>query len=150
MKLPSMSALLLAASLLIACEDNSKTPYLEFAGGGFIFNYRNADAYYGFVVRPKKPLPERSLLEARFEMPGGAPDYVVTTKPAPGQLQYMFKTDTLRGIVKGHDYKAVIRLVDGATGAEIARYEKTFHTDVDQASLPDKPLVVGPAYQQPQ
>jgi hypothetical protein len=147
MKLPNISALLFAAILLAACEDNSKTPYLEFAGGGFIFNYRYADAYYGFVVRPKKPLPEGSVLEARFEMPGGRPDYIVTTKAAPGQLQYLFKTDTLRGIVKGHDYKAVIRLVDGATGIEIASYEKTFHADLDQASLPDKPLVVGPAYQ---
>jgi hypothetical protein len=150
MKLPNISALSLAASLLIACEDNSKTPYLEFAGGGFIFNYRNADAFYGFVVRPKKPLPEGSALEARFEMPGGAPDYIITAKAEPGQLQYSFKTGTLRGIVKGHEYKAAIRIVDGATGAEIARYEKTFHTDVDQASLPDKPLVVGPAYQPPQ
>ena len=150
MKLPDLAAVLLAASLLSACEDNSKPPYLEFAGGGFIFNYRNADAFYGFVVRPKKPLPEGSALEARFEMPGGAPDYIVTAKAASSQLQYSFKTDTLRGIVKGHDYKAVIRLVDGATGVEIARYEKTFHTGIDQASLPDKPLVVGPAYQQPE
>lgn len=150
MKLPNISALLLAAILLIACEDNSKTPYLEFAGGGFIFNYRYADAYYGFVVRPKKPLPEGSVLEARFEEPGGKSDYIVTAKTTPGQLQYMFRSDNLRGIVKGHDYKAAIRLVDGATGAEIARYERTFHADFDQASLPDKPLVVGPAYQQPE
>jgi hypothetical protein len=147
MKPPSCTVIFIAASLLAACEDNSKAPYLEFAGGGFIFNYRNADAYYGFVVRPKKPLPEGSVLEARFEVPGGAPDYIVTTTAAPGQLQYMFKTDTLRGIVKGHDYRAVIRIIDGTTSAEIARYEKTFRTDVDQASLPDKPLVVGPAYQ---
>ena len=136
MRLPSLTVLLAAACLLAACEDNSKSPYLEFAGGGFIFNYRYSEAYYGFVVRPKKPLPE------------GAPDFIVTAKAAPGQLQYMFKTDPLHGIVEGHGYKAVIRLLDGTTGTEIASYEKTFHADFDQASLPDKPLVVGPAYQQ--
>jgi len=148
MKLPNFAVLLIAASLLAACEDNSKTPYLEFAGGGFIFNYRYSEAYYGFVVRPKKPLPEGAVLEARFESPGGAPDFIVTAKAAPGQLQYMFKTDPLHGIVKDHGYKVVIRLVDGITGTEIASYEKTFHADFDQANLPDKPLVVGPAYQQ--
>lgn len=147
MKLPSLTALLVAASLLAACEDNSKTPYLEFAGGGFIFNYRTADAYYGFVVRPKKPLPDGAVLEARFEVPGGRPDYIVTAKSTPGQLQYMFRTDSLRGIVKNHDYRAAILIIDGVMGAEIARYERTFRSEMDQASLPDKPLVVGPAYQ---
>ena len=32
-------------------------------------------------------------------------------------------------------------------GKELARYERSFHTDVDQASLPSKPLVVGPGYE---
>lgn len=147
MRLLSLIVLLIAAGLLAACEDNSKTPYLEFAGGGFIFNYRYAEAYYGFVVRPKKPLPEGAVLEARFEVPEGGPGYIVTAESAPGKLQYMFRTEPLRGIVKGHGYRAAIRLLDGSTGAEIASYEKTFRADFDQSSLPDKPLVVGPAYQ---
>jgi hypothetical protein len=136
----------LLLGLLVSCEDNAATPYLEFAGGGFVFNYRNADHYYGFVVRSRKPLPEGAILEARFEMPQGAPEQVVRAEPAPGQLQYAFRTQTLRGIEKGHDYKAVIRVIDGKTGSEIASYAKSFHTDVDQASLPDKPLVTGPGY----
>lgn len=148
MKLPSLTALLVAAGLLAACGDNSKTPYLEFAGGGFIFNYRYSEAYYGFVVRIRKPLPEDAMLEARFEVPEGRPDYIVTAKTAPGKLQYMFRTEPLHGIVKGHGYRAAIRLLDGATGGEIASYEKTFRADFDQSSLPGKPLVVGPAYQQ--
>ena len=58
-------------------------------------------------------------------------------------------TAQLNGIVKDHPYRAVLRIIDGATGTEIARYEKTFKTAVDQSTLPDDPLVVGPAYQQP-
>jgi hypothetical protein len=131
--------------LLAACGDDAATPYLEFAGGGFIFNYRTADHYYGFVARRKKALPEGSRIEARFEVPAG--EEVVIQDVRSGQLQYMFRTGDLEGIVKNHPYRAVLRLIDGKTGAEIARYERTFRTDVDQTSLPREPLVIGPAYQ---
>jgi hypothetical protein len=39
-----------------------------------------------------------------------------------------------------------MRLID-AQGKEVARYERSFQTDVDQSTLPDQPLVVGPGYQ---
>ena len=137
------------AMLLAACGDDAAKPYVEFVGGGFIFNYRTANHYYGFVVRQKKPLPEGSRLEARFEVPGG-PEQVVEQQARSGQLQYVFQTGDLQGIVKGHPYKASLRLLDGATGAEIAKYETSFKTEVDQSALPEEPLVVGPGYQQPE
>jgi hypothetical protein len=80
-------------------------------------------------------------------MPGGAEPYVATEKAVSGQLQYSFKTPFLTGIEKDREYKTVIRLLD-SSGKEIAHYERSFHTDVDQATLPSKPLVVGPGYQQ--
>jgi len=140
--------LILALGLaLAACGDNSASPYLEFAGGGFIFNYRNAEAFYGFVARPVRTLPEGAVIEVSLDMPNGAPPCVTTEKAVPGKLQYSFKTPFLTGVEKGHDYKAVMRVLD-ATGKELARYERSFKSDVDQASLPSKPLVVGPGYQQ--
>jgi hypothetical protein len=143
----TLSALLLAASLTLAsCGEDTSSPYLEFAGGGFIFNYRNAEAFYGFVARPLRTLPEDAVIEARFDMPGGAQPFVATEKVIPGQLQYSFKTPFLTGIEKDHEYKAVIRLID-PKGQELARYERSFHTDVDQATLPSQPLVVGPGYE---
>jgi hypothetical protein len=145
-----MKATLLAfvlAFMLAACSEDTSVPYLEFAGGGFIFNYRNAEAFYGFVAYAKRTLPEGALIEASFDMPRGAQPYVATEKANPGQLQYSFKTPFLTGIEKDHEYKAVMRLID-SSGKELARYERSFHTDVDQASLPSKPLVVGPGYQQ--
>jgi hypothetical protein len=138
---------LLAGLALTACEDDTAKPYLEFAGGGFVFNYRNADHFYGFVARQKKPLPEGSVIEVRFEVPGG--EEMLSRSSRPGQLQYSFQTGNLRGIVKDHPYTATLILRDGKTGTEIARYQKTFVTSVDQASLPDKPLVVGPGYAKP-
>lgn len=132
---------------LMGCKEDPNAPYLEFAGGGFIFNYRNAEAFYGFVARPVRSLPEGSVIEAQFEVPNSSMPYIVTQNVRPNVLQFTFRTEDLRGIEKGHAYKAVMRLLASPTGPEIARYERTFHTDVEQASLPDKPLVVGPGYQ---
>ena len=132
------------------CEEDKTAPYFEFAGGGFIFNYRNAEHYYGFVARPKRTLPQDAVIEAHFEMPGGRPPLVLTEPVRPGRLQYMFRTGHLLGIVKGHPYKVVLKLVDGKTGIALGQIEKTFATEVDQASLPREPLVFGPGYQQPQ
>ena len=129
---------------LAACRDDSATPYLEFAGGGFVFNYRTADHYYGFVARQKKPVPEGSKIEVHFEVPGG--EEVQVQDGRPGQLQYVFQTGNLRGILKDHPYKVTLLVKDGS-GMELARYERTFTTDVDQSSLPDQPLVVSPGYQ---
>jgi hypothetical protein len=61
-------------------------------------------------------------------------------------VQYAFHSPNLTGVKPKRDYKAVMRLID-AQGKEIARYEQNFHTDVDQATLPSQPLVVGPGYQ---
>jgi hypothetical protein len=138
------------AGLLLSCKDDASTPYVEFVGGGFIFNYRTANHYYGFVVRQKKPLPEGSRLEARFEVPAGEPEQIVEQHMRRGQLQYVFQTGDLNGIVKDHPYKATLRILDGTTGAVIAKYETTFKTDVDQSTLPQGPLVIGPGYQQPE
>jgi hypothetical protein len=79
-------------------------------------------------------------------VPGRPDPAVIREKVVQGKVQYSFRSPSLRGIVPGHHYKAVMRLID-AEGKEVARYERKFHTDVDQASLPDQPLVVGPGYQ---
>ena len=136
--------LLLAAAGLVACGDETARPYLEYAGGGFIFNYRTANHYYGLVVRQKKPLPEGSSLEVRFEVPGGEQ---VQREPAnAGRLQYKFQTDDLEGIEAGHPYRVVV-ILRAASGQEIERLERNFTTTVDQSKLPAKPLVTGPGYE---
>jgi hypothetical protein len=140
-------AFLFLVLFLTGCGEDPNAPYLAFAGGGFVFNYRNAEAFYGFVVRPVRTLPEDGVIEAQFEVPGKSEPAIVQEKVAKGQVQYSFKSPLLTGIVAKHDYNAVLRLID-AQGKEIARYEQKFHTDVDQSTLPDQPLVVGPGYQQ--
>jgi len=137
------SLLALAALGLAACGEEQ--PYFSFAGGGFIFNYRLADHYYGFVLRRKKAAPAGSRLEVVFELPGGA-EKTETMAVEQNRLDYLFRTPPLTGIERGHAYRARVRLID-AQGAELARYDKSFTTDVDQSTLPQDPLVVGPGYQ---
>ena len=138
--------LLTLALFLWGCgEEDPNSPYLSFAGGGFVFNYRNAQAFYGFVAKPLRALPEGGVIEAQFEVPGSTEPAISQEKVIQGKVQYKFMTPYLTGI-EARDYRAVMRLID-AEGKEIARYEHKFHSDVDQASLPDKPLVVGPGYQ---
>ncbi len=139
-------AFLVLAFLLAGCGEDPDAPYLAFAGGGFVFNYRNAEAFYGFVAKPLRTLPEGGVIEAQFEVPGNPQPVIVREKVVKGQIQYTFKSPNLIGIEPGRDYKAAMRLID-AQGQEIARYEQNFHTNVDQATLPDQPLVVGPGYQ---
>ena len=140
-------AFLVFALFLAGCGEDPSSPYLSFAGGGFVFNYRNAEAFYGFIARPLRTLPEGGTIEAQFEVPGKSAPEIVTEKVVQGQVQYSFKSPFLRRIEPKRDYKAVMRLLD-AQGKEIARYEQNFHTDVDQSTLPDQPLVVGPGYEQ--
>lgn len=133
------------ATFLSAC-DNADKPYLAFAGGGFIFNYRLATADYGFVARVERTLPEDAVIEAQFENPAGGAPIVVTQEVRPGRRSYVFRTPPLEGVRASHDYQVVLRLLD-AGNAEIASYRTSFRSSADQSVLPESPPVVGPGYQ---
>lgn len=138
-----------AASALLAlaaCSDAPDAPWLEFAGGGFILNYRLAEADYGFVARVLRPLPSGAMLEAEFEDPAGGAPIRLREAVRPGRLQYVFRTPPVRGVVAGRGYAVTLRLV-GADGTAIASYSREFSSDVDQSVLPESAPVVGPGYQ---
>ncbi len=142
-------SLLLAAVLGARCEPgaDSDEPYVEFIGGGFIFNYRLAEADYGFVVKPKRCIPDGTVLEARFENPSGGEPLVVRETARWGRLQYVFRTPPVRGVKANRDYRVELRLLDPKDGHVMASYGKSFRSDVDQSVLPERPPVVGPGYQ---
>lgn len=147
-----MSKHLLPAVILgvaiIACDggDSSDKPYLAFAGGGFIFNYRLATADYGFVARVLRSIPVGSIIEAQFEDPGGGAPIVLRQNAVAGRGSYVFRTPALQGVRADHDYQVVLRLLN-SEHKEFARYQKSFRSDVDQKVLPGSAPVVGPGYQ---
>lgn len=134
--------------MLAACDsgDSDDSPYLEFAGGGFVFNYRLATADYGFVARVLRTLPEGGVVEAEFEDPGGGGAIVLRQDVRAGRRSYVFRTPDLHGVRADHDYQVVLRVVDAA-GTELGVYRRSYRSSADQSILPERPPVVGPGYQ---
>lgn len=142
-----LSAVMLGVTI-IACDggDSKDKPYLAFAGGGFIFNYRLATADYGFVARVVQDIPPGSIIEAQFENPGGGAPIVLRQDAVAGRGSYVFRTPDLKGVRANHDYQVVLRVLDSEQ-RELARYQKSFRSDVDQSVLPEAAPVVSPGYQ---
>ena len=139
-------AAVFASLLLFACDDQPDKPYVKIAGGGFMFNYRYSVLNYGFVVKPLRPLPEGSTLEASFDIPDSAQKFVLTLPVVAGKMQYGFETQALHGVKKDVPYKATLRLLEAGTGKELAMMERDFRSDVEQSSLPTKAPVQGIGY----
>jgi hypothetical protein len=137
------AAVVLASLLLASCSDGGD--YLAVAGGGFIFNYRIAEAKYGIAVKPMRAIPADAVMEATFENPSGG-DPIVIRKEGPfNPTRVAFDTPPLQGVVKGHPYKVALVLRDG--GETLQTIEKTFTSELDQTVLPERPLAIGPGYQ---
>ncbi len=128
---------------LSGCVDQSQ--YLEIAGGGFIFNYRNAEATYGVVLMPRRDPPPGAMIEVTFENPAGGAPFVVS-RPARGGGRIALQTPALTGVEKDRPYHVVVRLLS-QDGEELMRLERDYVSDVDQSVLPDQPLAIGPGYQ---
>lgn len=134
---------LLALLFLPACVDQSQ--YLELAGGGFIFNYRNATATYGLILVPRKDPPSGATIEVSFENPAGG-EPIALSRPARGGGRIEFETPPLTGVEKDQPYHVVI-LLKSEGGEELQRIEHDYASDLDQSVLPERPLAIGPGYQ---
>ena len=130
--------------LLAACSESGD--YLAVAGGGFVFNYRLAEADYGIALKPMRELPADASIEATFENPSGGEPFVIRKEGPFNPIRVAFDTPPLDGVVKNRPYKVVVVLRD-AGGAALQRIEKTFTSQLDQTALPERPLAIGPGYQ---
>ena len=137
--------------LLLAGCGEDEGPKVEFVGGGFVFNYRQAEITYGFVARIKGEAPEGSALEAVFEDPAGGPPIVLRQTVLPTRKSYKFETPPVAGVRNNRDYEVELRLVDPGAAEEtiIARNIRVYRSQLDADILPDQPLAVGPGYHRP-
>lgn len=143
--LVSLAAGLFAIGFLTR-EDVAEKPYLKIAGSGFIFNYRVADAYYGFTALVQKPVKNYSIIEARFEDPAGGPPHVVTSKLTPRSSRYGLRSPPLRGIEAGRPYRVSVRLVQNGDGAILFADAFTVTSQISDRIVPPAPLTIGPGY----
>ena len=138
---------LAALALAAACSPGEGDgPYLEFLGGGFVFNYRLAEADYGFVVKRLRRIPEGPLIEARLEDQADGESFVILETASLEGLVYVLRSPPVRGVRAGRDYRVEVRLLEPG-GRLLATYARTFRSDVDQEVLPERAPVVGPGHQ---
>ncbi|MCP3055442.1 hypothetical protein [Aurantimonas marianensis] len=138
-------AILLAIGLATR-ENVADKPYLTIAGSGFIFNYRVADAYYGFTAIVEKPVRNYSRIEASFEDPAGGPPFLVSAKLTPRSKRYGLRSPPLSGIEKDKPYRVTVRLVQNGDGAVLFEDAFTVASQISGAVVPPAPLTIGPGY----
>jgi hypothetical protein len=139
-------ALVLFAIGWMSREDPSQKPYLQFTGGGFILNYRLAEAFYGFSVQVQKPLRTGSIIEAEFEDPQGGPPLVVSERVNARTTRYGMRSPGVKGVEAGRPYKVVVSLYDYRGETLIERHEREYSSRIASSTLPEKALTVGPGY----
>lgn len=135
---------LVVAAAVAGCEAPAG-PAIAIEGGGFVFNYRIAEVFYGVAVKPLRKLAPGTVLVAEFEDPAGGPDIVVREIVTGGRLSYGLRTPAVSGVRAGRPYRVVIT-VQAADGTEVGRLERTFTSDLDQEANPVRPLTIGPGY----
>ena len=140
-----MKRILILAFLLAGCGKSGPVDYLKIAGGGIQFNYRVSEASMVVIAQQVHPLPEGSQVEALFDIPGTNTRESVVLPAMEGKLTYRLQSQKLMNITKDTPYKVTIRLLD-KDGKELDHKDTTYHSDVDQSTLPDKPLVQDPAF----
>lgn len=147
-----IGVLLIGAALayvLAHRPDPADRPYLVIIGGGFIFNYRVADAFYGFTAKVARPIPIGTVIEAEFEDPAGGAPIVVRQQTGRNQTQYMLRTPPLTGIKKDTPYHVDIRLRARAGDDILWSTQKVYTSDIGEEVMPDGPLTIGPGYHRP-
>lgn len=137
-------ALLLAPAL----QRGPDAPALSLEGGGFVFNYRIAEATYGLVARVDRTIPAGTRIITTFDDPAGGAPIVEEQVARAGMTKLVLKSPPVTGVEAGKPYAVTVRLVS-PEGSEIGRLDTHFTSNVDQSVLPGAPLTVGPGYHLP-
>lgn len=139
--------LLMVGLLAIAScrESGGEGNLFEISGKMFVFNYRVATATYLVTLKPLQPMREGDVAVATFQNPAGGDDIVVRQKVWPKLDKVTVESPPLRCVVKDKPYNVAIKIEDSA-GAIRQTINTTIVSSEDQTLLPDRPLVVGPAY----
>lgn len=146
MRKPFAIILPLALLLLAACQRETGSDPLTLTGKLFVFNYRLAYATYMITLDRTEPVPEGSTVTAEFENPAGGAPLTLTRKLFANLTRVVLESPELTCVKKDRPYRVTIR-VTGPDGAALQTLETEVVSDVDQDVLPEKALVLGPAYE---
>ncbi|WP_421724202.1 hypothetical protein [Bauldia sp.] len=136
---------LLLAAGAIGCTPDTPEEYIRVGGGGFVFNYRIAEATAGVVAEPARTLEPGTVIEATFEDPAGGDPIVVAKQTTPDRKRYSFVTPPLDAIEADRTYRVTVRVLD-TEGTVLQTVDYNLRSEIDQSILPEKPLTIGPGY----
>ena len=138
-------AILLAIGWSTRIDPGDK-PYLKVLGGGFMFNYRIGEVFYGFTAVVQKPLASGSIIEASFEDPAGGGPHVVRTRVDARTTRYSLRSPPVRGVEKDRPYEVAVRVLDREAKTELFHETLSIRSQISDAVVPEAPLVIGPGY----
>lgn len=128
-------------------EDPGEKPFLQILGGGFIFNYRVSDVYYGFTAVVQRPLPTGSIVEVEFEDPAGGPAHLVRQRMGGAEMaRFSLRSPPVRGVEAGKAYHVAIRILDREERQMLWSHGMDFRSQIGDEIVPDAPLTIGPGY----
>lgn len=121
-------------------------PYLKIAGGGFVFNYRVAEVFYGFTARVTRPLATGSIIEAVFEDPQGGAPHVVRQRVGTETDRYALRSPGIRGVQAGQTYQVAVRVLNRQGDQELWHSTLQYTSQISDDIIAEKPLTIGPGY----
>lgn len=128
-------------------EDPSQKPYLAIAGGGFVFNYRVSEVFYGFTALVARPLETGSIIEASFSTGKDSSPAVVRQRVGTETRRYALRSPGLVHVMEGVPYAVTIRVLDRSGSKELWRTKKSYVSQISSDGLiASKPLTIGPGY----
>ena len=136
----ALSTLLLAT----ACQREA-TEYISINGKVFIFNIRQARAFYMLTLNRLPAAPDDAVVVAEFEDPAGGPPLIKKQKVFPKMARIDLQSPDVDCVVTGKPYKIHITL-KSAEGKTLQTIDTTLNSTLDSTMLPAHALVEGPAY----
>lgn len=131
--------------LVAGCREQAGDDYVRLTGKIFVFNYRIAEASYLVTFAKLKPTPEGARVVAYFDNPAGGKKIQIDKKIWVNNDRIVLESDALRCVVKDKPYQFTIDIL-AQDGAVLQNISGSIVSTLDQSILPDRPLVVGPAY----
>lgn len=136
----ALASLLLAGGCTRRAED-----YISINGKVFIFNIRNARAFYMLTLNRLPSTPDDAVVVAEFENPAGGPPLVTEQKVFPNMTRIDLQSPDIDCVVTDRPYAIHIRL-QGAEGETLQTIDTTLVSTLDSTMLPEHALFEGPAY----
>lgn len=127
-------------------QDPAEVPLVDIIGGGFVFNYRIAEVFYGFTAVVRKPLEAGAIIEASFEDPARAEPHVVRERVDTRTTRYSMRSPPVRGVEAGREYAVNIRVLDHTGQQVLFAATRNYSSQISDKMVPDKPLTIGPGY----